>query len=172
MNKLLTSKRNVSTDDNQQKQEISFDCSIRTDRTIMRLVQNIPPLNLSFHQRSTSHDTLMVYINVEVLITCKTMCIEINRTYPLCIIKQQNCKKPFAVKNYKYLDSQLTIILKDHTSRISRVGMWGKKSLPTKKHMKIKSSIIRSRSIWNEAFGILISYSKYSLRVQMFRNCE
>lgn len=58
----------------------------------------------------------------------------------------------------------------NRTSRISRVGICGRKSLPTKKHMKIKSSTMRSKSISNGRFGILISNSRYSLRVQMFRN--
>ena len=57
------------------------------------------------------------------------------------------------------------------TSRISNVGMCGRKSLPTKKHMNIKSSTVRSKSISNGGLGILNSYSKYSLRVQMLRNC-
>lgn len=59
-----------------------------------------------------------------------------------------------------------------HTSRISSVGIWGKKSFPTKKHMKIKSSTMHSTSILKERLGILISYSRYSLRVQMLRNCK
>lgn len=59
-----------------------------------------------------------------------------------------------------------------HTSRISSVGICGKKSLPTKKQMKIKSSIMHSKSISKGRLGILISYSRYSRRVQMFRNCK
>lgn len=59
-----------------------------------------------------------------------------------------------------------------HTSRISSVGMCGKKSLPTKKQMNIKSSTMRSESISIGELGICISSSKYSLRVQMLRNCQ
>jgi len=38
--------------------------------------------------------------------------------------------------------------------------------------MKMKSSIMRSKSIWKGGFGILNSYSKYSRRVQIFKNCK
>lgn len=57
-----------------------------------------------------------------------------------------------------------------HTSRISSVGICGRKSLPTKKHMKIKSSRMHSKSISKGGLGILNSYSRYSLKVQMLRN--
>jgi hypothetical protein len=49
--------------------------------------------------------------------------------------------------------------------------MCGRKSLPTKKQMNIKSSTMRSRSISNGGLGILNSYSKYYLRIQILRNC-
>ena len=58
------------------------------------------------------------------------------------------------------------------TSRISSVGICGKKSLPTKKHMKMKSSTMRSRSISNGGLGILISNSRYSLRIHIWRNWQ
>lgn len=58
------------------------------------------------------------------------------------------------------------------TSRISNVGMCGRKSLPTKKQIKMKSSTIRSKSISMGGLGTLNSYSKYSRRVQIFRNCR
>jgi len=38
--------------------------------------------------------------------------------------------------------------------------------------MKMKSSTMHSKSILNGGLGILISYSRYSLRVQIFRNCK
>jgi hypothetical protein len=60
----------------------------------------------------------------------------------------------------------------EHTSRISSVGICGRKSLPTKKHMKMKSSTMRSKSILKGGFGILNSYSKYSRRVHIFKNCR
>lgn len=59
-----------------------------------------------------------------------------------------------------------------HTSRISSVGICGRKSLPTKKHINMKSSTIRSKSITKGGLGILKSYSRYSRRVQMLRNCN
>jgi hypothetical protein len=58
-----------------------------------------------------------------------------------------------------------------YTSRISNVGIWGRKSLPTKKHMKTKSSTRRSKSTSNGGLTMTISYSKYSRNVHMCRNC-
>ena len=56
------------------------------------------------------------------------------------------------------------------TSRISKVGICGRKSFPTKKHMKTKSSTIRSKFISNGESDIAKSFSKYSRKTQMFRN--
>ena len=69
------------------------------------------------------------------------------------------------------LKSRLNDLL-EHTSRISNVGMCGRKSLPTKKHMNTKSSITRSKFMSKGASCILRSFSKYSRRVQMLRNCH
>lgn len=73
---------------------------------------------------------------------------------------------------FKHILCNMIIFCKLHTSRISNVGICGKKSLPTKKHIKMKSSTMHSKSISNGGLGILISYSRYSLRVEMLRNCK
>lgn len=59
------------------------------------------------------------------------------------------------------------------TSWMYSEGMCGKKSLPLKKHIKMKSSISLSMSGSNFSGGSLISMSifRYSLRIQEWRNC-
>lgn len=59
-----------------------------------------------------------------------------------------------------------------HTSRISKVGMWGRKSLPTKKHINTKSSIRRSKFILKGASTISKSFARYSRNTHMLRNCQ
>ena len=54
-------------------------------------------------------------------------------------------------------------------SLISRVGMWGKKSFPQKKHSKMKSSMSLSGSILKLGSTAVLPMSKmrYSRRVEM-----
>lgn len=59
-----------------------------------------------------------------------------------------------------------------NTSRISNVGICGRKSLPTKKHKNTKSSTKRSKLVLNGGLGISRSYCRYSLNTQMLRNCK
>ena len=56
------------------------------------------------------------------------------------------------------------------TSRISSVGICGRKSFPTKKQMKMKSSIKRSKFFF--APGICMSCSKYSRSIHILTNCQ
>ena len=60
-------------------------------------------------------------------------------------------------------------------SLISNAGMCGKKSLPTKKHIKTKSSMTFSRSkppgIRDQSNPIENSTCRYSLNTQTCRNC-
>ena len=49
-------------------------------------------------------------------------------------------------------------------SRISKLGKWGRKSLPTKKHINTQSSTARSKSYVKGKFGIANSRVKYSRR--------
>lgn len=56
------------------------------------------------------------------------------------------------------------------TSAISSDGTWGRKSFPTNRHMKTKSSINRSRSPFMDGSGILRLSSRYSLSTHTLRN--
>ena len=58
------------------------------------------------------------------------------------------------------------------TSLISNVGICGRKSLPTKKHINTKSSTIRSKLISNGGLRISKSYCRYSRNTHRLRNCQ
>lgn len=55
-------------------------------------------------------------------------------------------------------------------SLILSPGKWGKKSFPTKKQRKTKSSIILSKSYLNGSLTDLNSKNKYSLSTDIFIN--
>lgn len=61
---------------------------------------------------------------------------------------------------------------KIQTSRISSVGICGRKSFPTKKQMKMKSSIKRSKLFFDRWLGICMSCSKYSRSIHILTNCQ
>ena len=67
---------------------------------------------------------------------------------------------------YKLISSSMA------PSRISRVGLWGRKSLPTKKHMNTKSSTMRSRSYGKGSTSAspLYSISRYSRNAYLFHH--
>lgn len=67
---------------------------------------------------------------------------------------------------------QVIVMISKHTSRISKVGMCGRKSLPTKKHINIKSSMSRSKSTSKGESYIFRSNSRYSRNSHMCRSCQ